>query len=159
MQELTSKHKDARMWSNLMNTPVLHNVSCSYPRKHLSLNSTEETFHGLSNVDWYILTAFFKNQDFYNKHFGVCLFNSRSSVGTGTHTGNDRGCCQPGMTQAGRVRRGMEDYNRSRRWIFRSRQGSSWLLNGDMLKTVTGDICKDFGCACAKEWKWTNLEM
>lgn len=128
------------------------------PKNICRWTALRKRFMGLSNVDWYILTAFFKNQDFDNKHFGVCLFNSPSSVGTCTHTGNDRGCCQPGMTQAW-VRHGMEDYNRSRRWIFRSRQGSSWLLNGDMLKTITGGICKDSGCTCGKDWQWTNLEM
>jgi len=63
------------------------------------------------------------------------------------------------MMQVGRDRHRMKDYSRHRRWICRSRQGSSWLINSETLKSITGGICKSSECVCTKELKWKNLEL
>lgn len=115
------------------------------------MNKTEEHFMGLSNVDCYIPTAFFEKEDFENKCFGVCLFKSLSSVGRWTHTGNDRGCCQPGMIKVLRVRHRMKDRKQKQEMDLQTRHGSSWLFNSGTLKSILGCICKASGETCMKK--------
>lgn len=150
------------MWSKLMNTPVLHAVSCRYPKKTFVLQRT-----ALRNISWGFLiwTDTFPQPFLQNKilittvleYANLILHPLLAHVCTLGLTGD---AVSQAWCKLAELGIGIEDSNRGRRWICRSRESSSWLLNSDLLKSITRGLHKVSRFACTKDkWRITGSDI
>lgn len=150
------------MWSKLMNTPVLHAVSCRYPKKTFVLQRT-----ALRNISWGFLiwTDTFPQPFLQNKilittvleYANLILHPLLAHVCTLGLTGD---AVSQAWCKSAELGIGIEDSNRGRRWICRSRESWSWLLNSDLLKSITRGLHKVSRFAYTKDkWRITGSDI